>query len=150
MYPLIKLLTFVMLTLALTLSSLTAIAKSSKENKGNSSNKESKSQSNKSNTENNDDDFSININFSTNDKKIITDYFHDNNYKASALPPGIEKNLARGKPLPPGIAKNKIPDNLASSLHISAGHNYLMVGNNVVKINTATGIVEDIIENITD
>ena len=24
----------------------------------------------------------------------------------SALPPGIQKNLARGKPLPPGIAKN--------------------------------------------
>ncbi len=29
------------------------------------------------------------------------------------LPPGIQKNLARGKPLPPGIAKNSMADSSA-------------------------------------
>ena len=34
------------------------------------------------------------------------------NYKS--LPPGIRKNLARGKPLPPGIAKQVAPNSLRS------------------------------------
>ena len=33
-----------------------------------------------------------------------------------ALPPGIAKNLARGKPLPPGIAKKTVPASMLGQL----------------------------------
>src|SRR5262245_12550800 len=32
------------------------------------------------------------------------------------LPPGIAKNVARGKPLPPGIAKKKVPTTIVRHL----------------------------------
>ncbi|KDB61839.1 hypothetical protein AZ15_1325, partial [Bordetella bronchiseptica A1-7] len=33
-----------------------------------------------------------------------------------SLPPGIRKNLARGKPLPPGIAKKAVPPSMLARL----------------------------------
>ena len=33
-----------------------------------------------------------------------------------SLPPGIAKNLARGKPLPPGIAKKMVPSSMLHDL----------------------------------
>ena len=41
---------------------------------------------------------------------------------AQSLPPGIRKNLARGKPLPPGIAKKMVPGPMLRELPVYAGH----------------------------
>ena len=61
------------------------------------------------------------------------------------LPPGIAKNLARGKPLPPGIAKRYPADPLARRLPRVEGHDWIEAGDDLVLINAATGIVADII-----
>src|SRR5687767_6483057 len=51
----------------------------------------------------------VTVVFRDSDQATFRDYFRRNRITATALPPGIAKNLARGKPLPPGIAKRAVP-----------------------------------------
>ena len=67
----------------------------------------------------------------------------------SSLPPGIAKNLARGKPLPPGIAKN-MDSRLLGHLPRYEGYEWKQIGRDVVLVAIATGIVYEILENILD
>ncbi|QTN44595.1 RcnB family protein [Ectopseudomonas mendocina] len=67
----------------------------------------------------------------------------------SSLPPGIAKNLARGKPLPPGIAKN-FDSRLTSRLPYYAGYEWKQIGRDVVLVAIATGIVYEILRNVLD
>ena len=83
--------------------------------------------------------------FSSGDQRMIRNYFYNHPYQSSALPPGIAKNLERGKPLPPGIAKRYMPRDLTSSLNIYPGYEYFMVGDNVALVKEATGLIADII-----
>jgi len=62
-----------------------------------------------------------------------------------ALPPGIRKRLARGKPLPPGIAKKFAPSGLRSRLHLPDGYQIVEVGLDVALVEVATSIVHDIL-----
>jgi len=50
--------------------------------------------------------------FRSGDVNVFHDYFVTHKITAQPLPPGIAKNLARGKPLPPGIAKKVVPADL--------------------------------------
>ena len=68
---------------------------------------------------------------------------------ASSLPPGIQKNLARGKPLPPGIAK-KMDGRLLSHLPHYQGYEWQQVGRDVVLVAIATGVIYEILENVLD
>lgn len=61
-----------------------------------------------------------------------------------SLPPGIQKQLARGKPLPPGVAKQFDP-RVQSRLPTYPGYNWRQVGTDAVLIDITTGIVEAII-----
>lgn len=63
---------------------------------------------------------------------------------AEPLPPGIERNLARGKPLPPGIAK-RFDGRLANELPRYPGYEWERVGTDVVLIDAATRVVVDIL-----
>jgi hypothetical protein len=65
----------------------------------------------------------------------------------TTLPPGIAKNVARGKPLPPGIAKKLSPQMLAQ-LPKREGYEYAQVGRDVVLIETATRLVVDVLTNV--
>ncbi|MEO9333518.1 anti-virulence regulator CigR family protein [Ectopseudomonas guguanensis] len=67
----------------------------------------------------------------------------------SSLPPGIAKNLARGKPLPPGIAKN-FDSRLISRLPHYEGYEWKQIGRDVVLVAIATGIVYEILRNVLD
>ena len=64
---------------------------------------------------------------------------------ARPLPPGIARNLARGKPLPPGIAKRALPPDLLARLPRYPGYDYYLVGSDVVLVAIATGIIVDIL-----
>lgn len=66
-----------------------------------------------------------------------------------SLPPGIAKNLARGKPLPPGIAKN-FNDRVASQLPRYDGYPWKQVGTDVVLVAIASGIVYEVLRNVLD
>jgi len=61
------------------------------------------------------------------------------------LPPGIRKNLARGKPLPPGIAKQYAPAPMVARLPAYAGHEWRIVGTDLVLVAIATAVVVDIL-----
>jgi hypothetical protein len=65
----------------------------------------------------------------------------------TGLPPGIAKNVGRGKPLPPGIAK-KLPPGVLAQLPRHQGYEYARVGQDVVLIDATTKIVVDVIERI--
>lgn len=62
-----------------------------------------------------------------------------------ALPPGIRKRLARGKPLPPGIAKQVAPAGLRSRIRLPDGYEIVEVGLDVLLVEVATSIVHDIL-----
>ena len=85
--------------------------------------------------------------FSTAERQIIVDFFAGHTYKVQALPPGIAKNLARGKPLPPGIAKKQIPADLKARLPARVGVEISIFGDRIVLLE-ASGLVVDVLEGI--
>jgi len=65
-----------------------------------------------------------------------------------ALPPGIQKNLARGKPLPPGIAKQAVPEPLLQQLPVYPGYEWGVYGTDLILINAATGLIQQVLYGI--
>ena len=104
-------------------------------------------------------ELSVHVVFGSDEIAIIHDYYSDHdkqnknkNHKDKgkhSLPPGIAKNLQRGKPLPPGIAKQSLPAGLLGSLP-SAPHGYerIIVGGKVLLVEIATQVIHDILEDI--
>jgi hypothetical protein len=76
--------------------------------------------------------------------RIIREYYSADTRKPESLPPGIAKNLARGKPLPPGIAKKQVPDDLIILLPARPGARWLVAGD-VVLLVDAGDIVVDLV-----
>lgn len=66
-----------------------------------------------------------------------------------ALPPGIQKNLARGKPLPPGIAK-KLDGRLVGHLPHYDGYEWQQVGTDLILVALATGLIYEIVNGAFD
>ena len=66
-----------------------------------------------------------------------------------ALPPGIQKNLARGKPLPPGIAK-KLDGRLLGRLPHYDGYEWQQVGTDLILVAIATGIIYEVLNGAFD
>lgn len=66
------------------------------------------------------------------------------------LPPGIRKNLRRGKPLPPGIAKKVRSDRLLNRLPRHRGYEWQMAGSDLVLVSVATGVIADILLDVFD
>lgn len=65
-----------------------------------------------------------------------------------SLPPGIAKNLARGKPLPPGIAKKTVPASMLGQLPSYPGYEWRVVGDDLVLIALSTAVVTTIINGV--
>ncbi len=61
------------------------------------------------------------------------------------LPPGIRKNLARGKPLPPGIAKKVVPAPMLRQLPVYPGYEWRICGKDLVLVSVSTNIVAEIL-----
>jgi hypothetical protein len=82
--------------------------------------------------------------FSAEDIQIIRAYYQTDAYtsnrngkgKSKGLPPGIAKNLQRGKPLPPGIAKRALP------------YDRFVVAGKILLVELGTQIVRDILTDI--
>ncbi|WP_322998110.1 anti-virulence regulator CigR family protein [Castellaniella sp.] len=67
-----------------------------------------------------------------------------------SLPPGIRKNLARGKPLPPGIAKKLVPGPLLGRLPRYDGYEWRVAGSDLVLIAIGSAVVADILYDVFD
>ena len=66
------------------------------------------------------------------------------------LPPGIRKNLARGKPLPPGIARKVAPGAFLDRLPRHQGYEWQMAGTDLILVSVATGVIADILMDVFD
>jgi hypothetical protein len=69
-------------------------------------------------------------------------------FGVEALPPGIRRNLARGKPLPPGIAKRSAPPELVSTLALPRGYELVEVGLDVFVVEVATAVIHDVLMDV--
>jgi hypothetical protein len=101
---------------------------------------------------NHDSDISINLNGPSVDIGRVRVILGDNRDligPASSLPPGIAKNLARGKPLPPGIAK-KFDNRLIGKLPRYDGYEWRQAGTDVVLVTLATGVIYEVLRNVLD
>jgi hypothetical protein len=77
------------------------------------------------------------------DRATYRDYFLTHKIAAQPLPPGIAKNVARGKPLPPGIAKRAVPEPLlAVGPKLERDVSLAIVGDVVVALRS--GVVIDV------
>lgn len=66
-----------------------------------------------------------------------------------SLPPGLDMQLERGGRLPPGLEKRALPTDLASLLgHPLDGLHRQVVGTDVLLVETATGIILDILRGV--
>ena len=66
--------------------------------------------------------------------------------RSGGLPPGIARNLERGKPLPPGIAKQYLPQNVLVQLPSpGTGLEYIVVAGKLLLVEAATQIVRQVL-----
>lgn len=70
-------------------------------------------------------------------------------HKDKGLPPGIAKNVQRGKPLPPGIAKQHLPDGLIRTLPAPPkGYERVIVDGKVLLVEIATQVIHDVLMDV--
>jgi hypothetical protein len=74
--------------------------------------------------------------------RVIREYFEAQKEKPKSLPPGIARQLARGKPLPPGIAKTRMPDALVRKLPTHDGLRWVLTGDVVLLVDVDDLIVD--------
>jgi len=90
---------------------------------------------------------SVSLTFSDADRRVIAEYFAAHPQTVKPLPPGIAKNVARGKPLPRGIAKTRMPEDLITRLAPRPGLEISIVGDRIVLLE-ASGLIVDVLEEI--
>ena len=66
------------------------------------------------------------------------------------MPPGIKKNLARGKPMPPGIQKTRMPQSFIDELPRHEGYEWLQAGGDLVLVASGSLVISDILEGVFD
>lgn len=91
----------------------------------------------------------VQITFSQHEREQITAFFVEHQPEDQRpLPPGVRKNLARGKPMPPGIAKKTLPPDLVRVLPERPGYEVVQVGWDVVLVEVATGLIRDVLMDV--
>ena len=100
---------------------------------------------------------SVGVVFSDDEISVIATWYRDHgaashkrgSKKQKGLPPGIAKNLARGKPLPLGIAKKYLPDGLRHALPPPPkGYERMIVDGKVLLVEIASRVIHDILVDI--
>jgi len=90
----------------------------------------------------------VRVVFHDTDRGVFREYYRVHRDAVKPLPPGIAKNLARGKPLPPGIARTRVPDAVLVQMPWRPpGSSFYLVGDRVVMLNPK-GLVADILLSI--
>jgi hypothetical protein len=148
-----KKLTVLAVFLTLALAAGTATAKGKPERSGSHGGRTTESRS----------DVLVDVAFSEVERHLIEDFFGRKAVYPSSggggggggLPPGLAKRdqlppgLAKRDQLPPGLAKRALPDDLSRRLGAPrAGTERVIVGNDVLLVQAATGLVLDILYNV--
>lgn len=102
-----------------------------------------------------DENISIGIVFTDRDRQMIHRYYQSHRNSRRNLPPGLAKKgrlphgLAKRDRLPPGLAKRSLPADLEASLSpLSKGYVRVIVGGDVVIMDSNTRVVIDIYRNV--
>lgn len=97
----------------------------------------------------------VGVTFTDAEVRIISAWYNDHRSSKKAkgkqgrLPPGIARNLARGKSLPPGIAKQHLPGELQRALPATpAGYERVIVDGRVLLIEVATQVIHDVLTDV--
>lgn len=100
----------------------------------------------------------IQIVFSDNEASIIRAYYREHSTSTprtkkgkarKSLPPGIAKNLRRGKPMPPGIAKQVLPTGLIDRLPPPPrGYERIEAAGKILLVEIATQVIHDVLEDL--
>ena len=102
----------------------------------------------------------VQVVFSDGEASIIHAYYRDHGSpkrgngmgkgKAfKSLPPGIARNLRRGKPLPPGIAKQVLPSGLIHLLPPPPhGFERVVLAGKILLVEVATQVIHDVLEDM--
>lgn len=98
----------------------------------------------------------VDVVFSDGEASIIRAYYRDHGVShqgrkknKKVLPPGIAKNLQRGKRLPPGIAKQALPPGLINQLPPPPkGYERIVIAGKVLLVEIATQAIHDVLEDI--
>jgi len=96
----------------------------------------------------------VQVVFSDGEASIIRAYYRDHSSTKpgkgkgrKGLPPGIAKNLQRGKPLPPGIAKQVLPNGLVALLPPAPhGFERVRLDGKILLVEIATQVIHDVLE----
>ena len=99
-------------------------------------------------------EFSVHAVFSDREAAIILEYYRGHESQQprggkghKSLPPGIAKNLRRGKPWPPGIAKQVLPAGLIDLLPpVPRGFERVVLDGRVLLVEIATQVIHDMLE----
>lgn len=90
----------------------------------------------------------VRVVFQDSDRGVFRDYYRAHPNAVKPLPPGIAKNLIRGKPLPPGITRTRVPDAVLVRLPWRPpSYTFFLVGDRVVLLD-GKGLVADILSSI--
>ncbi len=102
----------------------------------------------------------IEVTFDDSEIKTIRAYYRDHGSndgrgnkhgkaKDKGMPPGIAKNMQRGKPLPPGIAKRYLPNDLILELPpLPSGYERIIVVGKILIVEISTQIIHDVLSDI--
>lgn len=100
-------------------------------------------------------DLSFEVGFSSGEVELIRAWYREHTHEGEhrkgrkSLPPGIAKNLQRGKPLPPGIAKQVLPSGLSERLPpVREGYARVIVDGKVLLVEVATQIIHDVLVDV--
>ncbi len=96
--------------------------------------------------------------FSDRDRGLIEDYYSHRKSdlppglaKKKHLPPGLQKQMERNGHLPPGLEKRSLPGNLERRLSaLPSGYGRVVVGRDVLIIQTSTQQILDILHDIAN
>lgn len=88
------------------------------------------------------------VNLSRAEARRIALQYHTVGYVS--LPPGIRKNLARGKPLPPGLAKRAVPANVLGQLPRYEGYEWQTAGSDLILVSLATAVIAEVLTGVFD
>jgi hypothetical protein len=96
--------------------------------------------------------------FSGRDRERIRDYYSRRSdslppglAKKRHLPPGLQKQLERNGRLPPGLEKRALPNDLERRLsRLPGGYSRVIVGRDVVLIQTSTQQILDILNDVVN
>lgn len=105
-----------------------------------------------------DRDFDVRIVFSDRDRIIIRDWYDDRRRslppglaKKGKVPPGHAKRWGPRDTLPPGLAYRYLPVELERRLsRLPEGYVRVIVGGDIVILNTRTRVIFDILHDIAD